>query len=265
MSGDYECLDGEHHDFYQYVEVFSAATKRSYVSPAKFQFKNGMLDKVDGEDLGWDIFQEEIKAGVERDHRSVSVRLMNAFTLVHLADYHLVVAEDENGNPRTYSKGPKTGEFIYDRLACEGDGCPMCERGEEKIFAKKLHWSVGQGHLEQLGGIARSVGNDCASCGGQGTIDDPDKENPKCEECKNPVPRSIFDCDLNIKREGKGAQSTIQVPRWKARDLSEDLQKLAKPFDFKAVFAPDPVEVQAKILRVKIAGAARERHVQDYD
>lgn len=226
----------------------------------------GMLEKVDGEDLGWDIFEQEVNAGVERDHRSVSVRVMNAFTFLHLANYHLVVVEDEQGNPKTYTKGKKAGEFVMERRACEGTGCEMCKQQLEVVYGKRLHWSVGQGHLEQIGGFAKTIGSNCANCGGEETIEDPNAENLVCSGCDKPTPIDIFDCNISVKREGEGSKSAIHMTRWKPVKLEkEDLIEMAKPWNFKDVFAPDPVEVQAKLLRLRNAPAqARAKQARDY-
>jgi hypothetical protein len=238
--------------------------KKSYVSSAQFKLNRGMLEKVAGEDIGWDIFKEEVDKGVERDHRSVSVRLMNVFTLIHLVNYHLVPVEDESGNPKTYTRGPKTGEFMMSRELCVGAGCSYCEQQDEMVFGKRLHWSLGQGHLEQLGGFARTIASNCASCGGEETIADPDAPKPTCSQCGEATPLSIFDCDISVKREGKGTKSAIQVARFKQTELSEELTDMAKPFDFKEIFAPDPVEIQAKLLRVRVQPEARGAHARDY-
>lgn len=275
IPGDYKGLDGQNNAFYQYVDVYCAASTRSYVSSAKFAInERGMLERIDGEDLGWDIFEQEIKNGVERDHRSVSVRVMNAFTVLHLANYHLVVVEDEHGNPKTYTKGKKAGEFVMNRVACTGNKCELCDQKAEIVYGKRLHWSVGQGHLEQIGGFAKTISSNCANCfgnrdlpdDGENTIADPNADPLVCATCDSPAPIDIFDCNISVKREGEGSKSALHMTRWKKVDLDrDDLKEMAKPWNFVDVFAPDPVEVQAKLLRLRMPPAqARSKQARDY-
>lgn len=289
-------FDGNEYEFGQYVEVYSARTKKGFVSSATYGDDNGALVKTGGNCLGWDCYQKEIEEGIDREHRSVSLRRMHVFTLIHLANYHLVEVLDDEGNVRKYEHGKRAGETIYDRELCEGSKCPHCKAGAKKVFGKRLHWSLGQGHLSQLAGVIESIEQDCTNCGGRGTISIPkwacekcgktvlradkfdlDNEEDRkrlaekkrtptqckhcgetsiplpvreCEKCDDPTPLSIFDCDIEVKREGEGSKSTIQVPRWTAKELSDELKEMAEPWQFDKIFFPDPFAIQMTTLRI---------------
>jgi hypothetical protein len=79
----------------------------------------------------------------------------------------------------------------------------------------------------------------------------------ECSHCQDPMPLSIFDCELEIKRQGEGTNSSIQIPRRKKIDVETyvdripNLEKLLVPFNFNQVFAPDTFEAQAKILGIR--------------
>jgi len=91
-------------------------------------------------------------------------------------------------------------------------------------------------------------------------------EQVECNNCQDPEPLSIFDCDLEIKRQGEGTNSTIQIPRWTPTELSKELKEMAKPYDFPAIFGGDPLDIQAKLLKIKnpYTDGDASRHAEDY-
>lgn len=290
IPGSYVCLDGNEYEYHQRVEFFSARVKKSFVSSGIWKMDGGELMKVGGDCLGYDEWKREIDEGIPRDKRTISMRLLHAFNLLHLDWYHLVPVLDKNGKPRLYEKGDRTGEQILEKVPCEGRRCKMCRDDVEKVFGKKCHWSIGSGHLGDLGGHITEIEKNCAFCG-DGMIevvawecsecasviidmnrtDLSDEEiaevvnNPyeckcgnkdlllrqmECDKCQDPTPLSIFDVDMDIKRQGEGTNSTIQIPRFTKTDISEELEDMAKPYNFKQIFAPDPLDIQAKLLKI---------------
>jgi len=227
------------------------------------------------------------------------MRVMHAFTGIHLDWYHDVPAV-RDGKPVLFENGKRKGEPITNRLPCTGRKCEYCADKLPKSFGKKVHWSMGFGHIQNLVGAIDEIEKDCATCGGIGTIE---KITCDCEECGKPIisvndfnladetqsaeyyritgspykckcghtgwlltqlecnnknkvcqdpkPRSIYDCDLDIKRQGEGASSTVQIVRWTPTVLSEDLLEMAKPWNFPEIFCPDPLDVQAEILGIR--------------
>jgi hypothetical protein len=164
IPGEYKVFDGTIQPFYQYVQFFTVRTKKSFVSSKKFKIVEGNLEAVDGKCLGWDQFQKEVAEGIERDKRSISMRLLHAFTGIHLAYYHLVTVE-KDGKPLRYKRGERKGEVIKEKVACEGRRCQYCRDKIDKVFGKKVHWSLGSGFLELLGGTVADIAQDCKNCG----------------------------------------------------------------------------------------------------
>lgn len=314
LPGDYKGFDGNTYEYHQYVEIFSARTKKSFCSTKKWGINSeGDLVAAGGDCLGYDEWKREIDEGVPRDKRTVSLRLLHAFNGIHLAWYHLVPVFDDNGKPVLYQKGDRKGEQVHRKEECEGRRCGMCKDKLEKVFGKKVHWSLGGGHLGDLAGVISEIEKDCLSCGGQGSLEiisyecskcghgfidmentdmadeqifhasgqiqkcsecgtkDYMLEQPECSECQDPMKTSIFDVDLEIKRQGEGTNSTIQVPRWTTTELPEELQEMAKPWPFNRIFAGDPLDIQAKLLKVSNpygkGGSSKDadEHAGDYD
>lgn len=313
IPGKYVGFDGLEYDFFQYVSYFSARTKKGFLSGAKWEMENGNLVKVSGNCLGYDEWQKEIEEGIPKAERTVSMRIMHAYTVLHLEWYHETPALDERNRPKKYEKGPKAGQTIMDRVLCQGRRCDYCRDGVEKVFGRRLHWSMGSGHLTELAGIRKEIEKDCVNCGGEGTIEeisydcakcgkiivdvdqfDLSKEGDRddmnaiicapyackcghtdylvcqheCSGCQDPTPLSIFDCDVDIKTVGEGTKSSVQIPRWTQTELSKELREMAKPLDLAQIFTGDPLDIQAKYLRVSNpygSGSGREDRSADAD
>ena len=219
---------------------------------------------------------------------------MHVFNAIHLAWYHLVPVVREDNTAAVYDNGKHKGEPILQKVPCEGRKCAMCQEKLEKVFGKKVHWSMGFNHLVNLSGFIDEIEKDCAECGGSGTIEkvtydcsgcgtpivicsDFDLREEKsadefhrltsrpfvckcghtgvpvaqleCTGCKDPKPRDVFDCDIEVKRQGDGTSSTVQVVRWVATELTDELKEMAKPWNFSEIFCPDPLNIQASILK----------------
>ena len=283
LPGSYTDLEGFDCEYFTYVEHFAARSNKSFICSKEYKIVDGSLTTVSGKCLGC----EERDQGAE----DVSWRLLHAFNGIHLAFYHLEPVFDDNNKPVTYKRGDRQGEQVHRKVLCEGRRCKYCKEGLEKVFGKKVHWSIGSGHLQDLAGFVNEIEKDCTNCGGRlepvcydcadcgeplidlvetelsdndiqklvahkmkcpkcGTEDFPLRQ-VECSGCQDPTPLSIFDCDLEIKRQGEGTNSTIQIPRWTPTELSEDLQELAKPWKLGQVFQPDPFEWQAKVLKMR--------------
>jgi hypothetical protein len=288
LPGEYTDFGGVKNEYYQYVEHFVKRSMRTLICSKTYELVDGEVVATGGKCLACD----EMDNGAE----DVSWRQCFAFNGIHLDYYHLVPVFDDDGKPIKYSRGKRQGEQVKRKQLCEGRRCKMCKDKLEKVFGKKVHWTVGSGHLKQLGGIVVEIEKECV-CGGQlevathecgecgdivvdmneTDLDDKDiakitKRRHKCradvdgkacgytgylipqhdcDNCDDPEPLSIFDCDLDIKRQGENAQSTVMVPRWTQTELSDDLKEMAKPYVFSKVFAADPFKIQAKILKIR--------------
>lgn len=312
IPGKYKGFDGIEYDFFQYVQFFSARTRKSFVSSGKWEMVDGNATKVSGDCLGYDEWQAEIEEGVKKQDRSVSMRIMHAYTLLHLEWYHEAPVYDDRGKPKKYERGAKQGQVIMERVLCDGKKCEYCRDNVKKVFGKRMHWSMGAGHLITLAGIIKEINKDCVNCDGDGTIENisydcskcgkiaidldkydlrekEDREEvdhivstpyackcgntdylvgqQECSGCQDPTPLSIFDSDIEISSVGEDTQSTILVPRWTHTELSKELQEMAKPFDFPQIFAGDPLDQQAKMLRVSnpYGSGGGRRNTEDAD
>jgi len=308
LPGNYLNMEGEETEYFPYVDHFAARSNRGFICSKKYQIVDGELTSVGGKCLGC----KEREGGAD----DIRWSMKHAFNVLHLAWYHKVPAEDEHGRPIKYTKGKRTGEQIMNDEICEGRRCPHCAAKLDKFFGRKVHWSIGSGHMSELAGIVSEIEKDCKSCG-EGRLEtvsyECDKcgfplidmqttemkledilsfvarkrECPKCgnvaiplkqvecDHCQDPKPLSIFDCELEIKRQGEGTNSTVQVPRWTAIDIMsykdkvDDFEEKIKPFVFKKIFCSDPFDIQAKILKIKNPWGSEnpdaDKHAKGYE
>lgn len=302
IPGAYLGYEGEENEYFQYVEHFVARSRRGFICSKEYQIVDGALNTIGGKCLGC----KERDGGAE----DVSWSLRHVFNGIHLAWYHLEPVTDDNGQPLLHKGGDYKGEQIMQKVECEGRRCQHCKAGLEKVFGKKVHWSVGSGHLNDLAGFVSEIEKDCASCG-EGRLEEVSYECSncgyvfidmyktelddqavasyvahkhecpecqtsdypmrqfECDVCQDPESTSIFDCTLEIKRQGENTNSTIQIPRWHREQLPADLDESVKsdPYQFKRVFSADPFEIQAKILKIRNPygnDPDAKEHVKDY-
>jgi len=296
LPGSYVNFEGEETEYFPYVEHFAKRANRGFMCSKTYQIVDGELTAVGGKCLGC----RERENGAE----DVSWRMSHAFNGLHLAWYHNVPAEDKDGKPIMHKKGKNAGKQALNKVLCEGRRCPHCKADFEKVFGKHVHWSVGSGHMNELAGFVQEIEKECASCGGRlevatyeceecahpvvdlNTTDMKPKDissfvarkrpcpeckhvgmllqQVECDKCKDPTPLSIFDCNLEIKRQGEGTQSSIQIPRWEAADIPKDLEEMCKPFEFKKIFAADPFDIQAKILKIKNPWGSDDKNAAEH-
>jgi len=305
LPGSYIGFEGLENEYFPYVEHFVARSQRGFICSKEYKIVEGELTTVGGKCLGC----EERDRGAE----DVSWRMLHAFNGIHLEYYHLEPVVDDNGKAVCYEKGRRQGEQILRKVECEGRRCKMCKEGLEKVFGKKVHWSIGSGHLNDLAGFVTEIEKDC-DCGGRleevlyecsdcaeplidlNKTDLTDKEinrlvahkqeckcghvdfllrQVECDKCQDPTSLSIFDCDLEIKRQGEGTNSTVQIPRWIPTELDEALVEMAKPWPMKKIFSADDFKWQAKVLKIRNPygddaegkggkGKDAEDHTEDY-
>lgn len=291
VPGEYKVFDGTTQPFFQYVQMYCVRTKRSFVSSKQFAIdEDGALKAVGGRCLGWDIYERESAERLPKDERSVSFRLLHTFTAIHLAYFHLVTIEDDHGRPLKYEKGARKGEVMKEKVLCDGRRCVHCQNKVDRVFGKKVYWSLGQRFMELLTGTIVEIAKDCRSCG-KGRLNNigwecpecgkliVDESNPKltdveinavtcnpyrcdcgfhgfleriaeCDTCQDPKPTSVFDVDLEVKRVGEAPSTIIQIPRWTVTELTDELKKMSSPYPFENIFAPEPLDGQARSLKI---------------
>ena len=290
MPGGYSNIDGGEAEYFMYVEHFATRANRGFICSRTWAIEGSDLVSTGGKCLAC----REIEDGA----KDIGTTLKHVFNGLHLAYYHLVPQFEDNGKPKMKDEyneaGQKTGKQVQVKYKepCLGRRCDLCKEKVEKVFGKKVHWSMGSGHLEAFTGFIVEVEKQCV-CGGDlepilyecgncahafidmetTDLDDAqlndriceEEKCPKCghfglmleqfecssESCEDPEPTSIFDVDLSIKRHGEGTNSTVQVVSFKRKELSEDLITLYRePYKFDQIFTGDPLDIQAKILRV---------------
>lgn len=312
LPAEYLGFDGYTYDYFQYVQFRSQRTKRDFVSSKEWKMINGELSAVGGKCLGYDEWMREINDNIPREKRCITMRLMHVVNIIQLDWFHLVpVFDDKTGQPVLYKGGDYQGQQVHRKEQCEGRRCKMCRDGLEKVFGKKGHWSMGAGHLGDVGGfmveiekecnycddgMLETVAYECEECGhpviDMETTDLSDAKIrqitsqkckcPKCgyedylidqfdcDKCQDPVRKTIYDVDIEVKRNGQGTKSTVQIPRWTTTELTDDLLSMATPYKFNEIFNGDPLNIQAKLLKVdntydENAGSSSPReHARDY-
>jgi len=306
VRGEYTDLEGRISDYFPYYLHWSARTDRGFNCSKTWSMEpDGSIVAVGGKCLGCDEMEAEKE---NREKKTVDRRLMNAFSGIHLAWYHEVQATDKQGNELTYSKGEREGEPIMERQPCKGRVCDLCKQKAPRVFGKRVHTSMGMGHFESLSGFATEIERTCI-CGGRlnivsfnclkcgvvlldlldadmtdeqivkysqtpqqcecGNTDLPMPET-ECDNCSKPRPLSLYDVDVDIKRQGEGMKSTLQLTRWVYKELTDELKELAEPLPLDRIFGPDPFDYQAKCLKVRNPYASEkekgaEEHAEGYD
>lgn len=299
LDGDYVSLAGVPVPFYQYFLHWSARTNRGFICSKKWEMTaDGDIQEIGGKCLGCEAMEE--------DSKSIDRRLMHVFNGIHLAYYHEVQATDKAGKGLVYSKGEREGQPVLERVPCKGRVCELCKKKVDKVFGKKVHYSVGTGHLDNIVGFTTEIEKSCR-CGGQltavtygcvkcqavwldatesemsdedllkyrnnvhkcpecGHVDLPFPEF-ECDSCNEPKSLGLFDVDVDIKRQGEGTKSTLQIGRWVHKELSEELQEMAHPWPFDKIFSPDSFDYQAKCLKIDnpYTDGKAEEHAEGYD
>jgi len=91
-----------------------------------------------------------------------------------------------------------------------------------------------------------------------------------CDSCKSPKPVRIWDVDLQVSRQGgqDERRTTLSFHKHRVCDLDERCEKLVpeRP-TLHRIFAPDPIENQAKVMKVRNPWSDDDsrRHLQDRD
>lgn len=171
MPGAYKSFDGQENEYYPYVEHWCDRSRKSLICSKKYKFEDGEAIAIGGKCLACNE--------IEDDADDISWRVLHAFNAIHLAYYHLKPIIDDKGNHRT---GGDDKTPLYNKVECEGRRCKHCKAGLKKVFGKKVHWSLGRGHLADLSGFVTEIEKDCVNCGGQGTIEVSSYECSKCGE-----------------------------------------------------------------------------------
>lgn len=220
IPGSYEGFDGLTYEYFEYIEFWSQRAKRNFISSKEWKIVNGDLQAVGGDCIGYDEWLRESKAGLTKNTgATISLRHMRVFNGIHLEWYHWVPVFDENDKPVVYKNGERKGEQIVEKQICTGRRCQLCKDKYEKVFGKKIHWSLSPMHFNALCGYVQAIEKDCGNCGGRGTLSRVGFECAKCSA----VLRDLTRDDLSVQDEEKFASSTHTCPKCGHVDLPVDI------------------------------------------
>lgn len=217
--------------------------------------------------------------------RDLNLRVAQAFAVnaIHLATYHItevenkgrkykryhLCAEDgcehcEQGKPTVFgrvgyaafSRGRQFSEFTSfdDQISAK---CDNCEDGEiVPVEAVCPHCdtplSVKDSILRKLGTESYTCphchANDFMVVGTDCRIRDP-RTKKYGEGCGDPRALSIFDVDVELRRDKQGDQNITKMLHWYKGELDDRLMSLAKADEFKFLDHQDP-EDQAKFMNL---------------
>jgi hypothetical protein len=296
LNAAYHRFDGAVVPYHMYVEHFNATNMKSFICSKTWGMdEQGNIQAEGGKCLGCQMMDEGAK--------NINRRVMHAFNGLHMIWFHLVPATDKTGKPMV----TKAGQPLMNYEPCKGRACPLCKQKVEKIFGKQVYLQVGVGHFDNIVGFGAEIERSCA-CGGrllpvtfscakcnailldvsESEMDDETlyqwaKQQHQCSECnhtdilisedecdKCSTPRKleIFDVTVDIKRQGDGPKTTIQIPRWEAEELPDELKEKAELVPLDKVLVADNFDWQAKALGIDNPykeGVKPEDHAKDYD
>ena len=212
------------------------------------------------------------------------------------------------------SRWGKKGDPIMERVLCAGRGCEPCAERADETFGKLMHWSVGSGHFSAISSFADDLERECRDCGGElapqayhcpqcgerlidmrsTTLTDEQLADATslpckcgschrtilmravflCSGCKDPVPTSLFDVEVYVKKitPPGGGFPVLQFVKHRVCEISDELQALL-PVDKEGrprkvlhrVFAADPLPDQCRVLNIENPFVSASEHTQAYE
>lgn len=90
----------------------------------------------------------------------------------------------------------------------------------------------------------------CPACGTQDML----REYIECKGCKDAHRATIFDVDLNVKRErtGEGNQTQLLVTSFSnPKPVDKEFEDMAKPLPLDKIYGPTPIDRQQKIFEAR--------------
>lgn len=285
LPGNYLNFEGDETEYYQYVEHFVARSNRGFVCSKQYQIVEGSLATVGGKCLGCRERDEGAEDISWRLMSAFNVLHLDWYHYVPAVDrngrpikFTRGPREGQQAMDEVPCEGRRCphckeghekffGRHVYWSI---GSGHMNDLAGIVTEIEKDCVNCGGRGSIEvasyeceECGHIFIDMNETDLKMSEVASYVSYKRECPKCEhkafpmrqyecrKCKDPIPTSIFDCELEIKRQGEQTNSSVQVPRWERVEIPEELVEKCKPFAFKKIFAPDPFEVQATILKIK--------------
>jgi len=286
LPGDYLNFEGEETEFFQHIEHFAKRSNRGFCCSKQYQIVDGSLATIGGkclgcrerdqgaEDISWRQLNDfnvlhlewyhSVPALDRKTNRPMKYTrgakegqpIMNEVPCEGRRCPHCKEgAEKFFGRHVYWSVGPGHMEDLAGIVTEIEKDCANCgSRASIEIVSYEceecghpiVDMNTTDMKLEAITSYVSYV-QECPKCSHRALP----MRQFECSNCKDPLPLSIFDCALEIKRQGENTNSTVQVPRWEMEDIPEELLEKCKPFNFKQIFAPDPFEIQAQVLKIK--------------
>jgi len=286
LPGAYVGFEGEENEYFQYVDHFVARSKRGFICSKQYQIIDGNLTSTGGKCLGCkerDGGADDISWSLKHAFNGVHLVWYHLEPVIDDNGKPMLYKHGDRKGEQIMRKIECEGrrcphckdglEKVFGKQVhwSIGSGHLNDLAGFVSEIEKDCA-NCGEGRLEEISyecsncgfvfidmnttemdnaAIASYVSHkrECPECK---TKDYPMRQF-ECDVCQDPESTSIFDCTLEIKRQGENTNSTIQIPRWTKEDLPDNLDPKIdlKPFQFKRVFSPDPFDIQAKILKIR--------------
>lgn len=152
IPGNHMCFDGVERPFF---------VKRTHYDVAAGKTR----DCMGSECIPCHDRERREKAGEKRGKKGRDIKQRfnrpsskYVYSMIHLANYHKIEKDRDDGDG-TYT--------VYEQ--CEGRRCKMCRRDEEKVFGRRLHWTLNESDHDVLVAYDDSLATLC-ECG-EGEID----------------------------------------------------------------------------------------------
>lgn len=290
VPGDYVGFDGESSEWFEYIQHWVVRSNKSLLCSKQYKRVDGKLAPSGGKCLACDERDANYELNNDSGGISFSSKsVFNIIHLAyyHLVP---VIGRDgkEMSYERDGKKIPIYDKIECEGRRCKycKDGYEKTFGKHVHWSLGPRHFQQLSGYVDEISrdcacggrGTIETYAYKCPECGklilDYDKTDMPDEEFDEfgyaevkcksckktvlpepvisCSECDEPEPLSIFDCTLDVKLSGSGTDTTVQVVRWSVSDEPNEVYDLASnPFDFADVFAGDPFDIQAKVLKVR--------------
>jgi hypothetical protein len=232
------------------MEHYNATAKRGITCSSQWAVNaSGKVERVGGNCVGCHM-------KFDQGSKAVNCTSRFAFLFLHLDDYYLVPARDEEGNVRTYAKdgdNHKQGDVIYNRMSEEDikyygerkdkELLKEFKRGDfEQVYGALRYWSMGSQFRATLIHYAKKLEKQC-SCGG--SIYTPIWE---CAACSRTVYDEYKDGELKPKEIAYYQSNKFECPFCGEFDFLVEVKECDKCQN------PESLELWQVVLEVEKTG-----------
>lgn len=163
IPGSYPTFEGGRAPYFEYIEHYADRCKKTLICNRHYKVVD---DKLTGTGNCISCFERDNGA------KDVSFRPLYGWSLIHLDFFYMIPAMDKDDHPLVYkeeSKWHKKGDPIMNRVLCsdaEEEDPKIRKAGYDKVFGKRMHWSIGGNHMQALTAKTYDLEKEC-TCGGK--------------------------------------------------------------------------------------------------